>query len=185
MRTIKLTLFILIFIVASSSAYAKSASETAIDYFNTLKDKDYNGAAAYFDPSALDDFRQMMSFINEVPAEGQQSFFKAFFGPESTKESVSKLSNSEFFSYFLRAVMTQAEAVGGLDFNGMEVLGEVMEGSDVSHVVTRNRVSVGEIELEAMEVVSFKNNGKEWKALMSGKMKGMASQLRAALRRQL
>ena len=80
--------------------------------------------------------------------------------------------------------MAQAEAAGGLNFDGMEVLGEVKEGANVAHVVMRNRVSVGEIEIEAMEVVSFKKVGKDWKALLSGKMKGLANQLRTAFNRR-
>ncbi|MDH3974922.1 MAG: hypothetical protein OEV42_11645 [Deltaproteobacteria bacterium] len=182
MKIIKITLLLIVF--SSTSVYAKNASETAKDYFNRLKKKDYNGAASYFDPNALNEFRQMLSFINEIPAEGQKGFLEAFFGAGATKESVSKLSNSDFFSSFLKAVMSQAEAAGGINFDGMEVLGEVLEGSNISHVVTRNRVSMGEIEMEAMEVVSFKKNGKEWKALLSGKMKGMARQLRAVIKQQ-
>lgn len=59
--------------------------------------------------------------------------------------------------------------------------GAGLGGKDVAHVVTRNKVSVGEIEVEAMEVVSFRKVGSEWKALMLGKIKGLASQLKAAL----
>ena len=151
---------IAILLLSSSPSFAKSASETAIDYFYTLQQKDYNRAATFFDPAALGEFRQMMSFANEIPAEGQQEFFTAFFGPEANRESVAKLSDASFFASFLRATMSQAEAVGGVNFEKMEILGEVMEGKDVAHVVARNKVSVGEIELEAMEVVSFKKSAK-------------------------
>ncbi|TPW17947.1 MAG: hypothetical protein FD130_457 [Halothiobacillaceae bacterium] len=126
----------------------------------------------------------MMDFIYEIPAEKQLHFLDTFFGAGATKESVSKLSDKEFFASFLGAAMAQAEAVGGINFGAMEVLGEVKEGNDIAHVVTRTKVSVGEVEVEAMEVVSFKKSGDSWKALMSGKMKGMANQLRAALTQQ-
>jgi len=52
-----------------------------------------------------------------------------------------------------------------------------------SHVVTRNKVTVGEVDVEALEVVSFKRIGSEWKALLSGRSKGLANQLKATLRR--
>lgn len=182
MKIIKVALLLLIF--SNTSAYAKNATETAVDYFDMLKKKNYSAAATYFDPQALKEFREMMSFINEMPAEGRQGFIEAFFGQGATKESVSKLSNSDFFSSFLKAIMKQAEKAGGINFDNMEVLGEVMEGSQIAHVVSRNKISMGGMELETMEVVSFKKNGKEWKALLSGKIKGMASQLRAAINRQ-
>ncbi|MBI1919445.1 MAG: hypothetical protein HYS23_00025 [Geobacter sp.] len=161
--------------------FAKTASETATEYFNTLQQKDYARTATFFDPAALGEFRQMMSFMNEIPEEGQQEIFTALFGPQASRESVAKLSDANFFASFLRATMAQTEAVGGINFGKMEILGEVKEGKDVAHVVTRNKVSVGEIEVEAMEVVSFRKIGSEWKALMSGKIKGIASQIKAAL----
>ena len=173
-----------ILLLSSSPAFAKTVSETADDYFNTLKQKDYNRAATFFDPAALGEFRQIMSFVNEIPDEGQQQFYTLFFGPKASRESITKLSDADFFASFLRATMAQAETVGGVNFETMEILGEVMEGKDVAHVVTRNKVSVGEVELEAMEVVSFKKIGSEWKALLSGKIKGLASQMKAALQRQ-
>jgi hypothetical protein len=173
---------IIILLLSSSTSFAKTPSETATDYFNVLKQKDYNRAATFFDPAALREFRQMMSFVNEIPDEGQQEFFTTFFGPEANKESIGKLSDANFFASFLGATIGLAETAGGVNFGKMEILGEVMEGKDVAHVVTRNKVSVGEVELEAMEVVSFKRIGSKWKVLMSGKIKGVASQLKAALR---
>lgn len=76
--------------------------------------------------------------------------------------------------------MKQAEAAGGLNFDGIEILGEVKEGDDITHLVTRTTVSVGAIDMEAMEVVSLKKSGDEWRILMSGKIKGLPQQLRAA-----
>lgn len=181
MNFIKFALIFLLFLV--SSVYAKTATETAADYFNVLKQKNYTAAVKYFDPMALDDFRQTMSFIYEIPAEAKQEFFQVFFGPGANQESILKLSDTEFFASFLRAVMAQAEAAGKINIKGMEILGEVMEGSDIAHIVTRNRASVGEIYMESMEVVSFKRKGNEWKLLMSGKIKGMANQLRATFSR--
>jgi len=172
-----------ILLLLSSSAFAKTASEMATEYFGTLQQKDYGRAATFFDPAALGEFRQIMSFVNEISDEGQQQFYTIFFGPEANRQSTGKLSDADFFAAFLRATMAQAEKLGGVNFEKMEILGEVMEGKDVAHVVTRNKVSVGEVEVEAMEVISFKKIGSDWKALLSGKIKGMANQLKATLRR--
>ena len=181
MKTITFALIALV--IASTSAYAKSAAETTQDYFNALKQKDYGSAATYFDPAALNDFRRMMGFMFELPAEQQQKIFPAFFGQQATAESVAKLSDTAFFAAFLGAVMAQAESAGGVNFDGMQVIGEVAEGPDLMHVVTRNQVTAGEMKVETMEVVSFRKDGKQWKALLSGKIKGMANQLRAAFSR--
>jgi len=175
---------IAILMLAGGTVSAKTASETATEYFGTLQQKDYDGAAKYFDPAALGEFRQMMSFVSELGEDVQTMYYTTFFGEGATKDSVTKLSDALFFATFLRSVMAQADAAGGINFDKMEVLGEVMEGKDVAHVVTRNKVSVGEIEVEAMDVASFRKIGEEWKALMSGRLKGMPVQLKAALRRR-
>jgi hypothetical protein len=91
------------------------------------------------------------------------------------------MSDSEFFASFLRAALSQAQALGKVNFEDLEILGEVMEGPDVAHVVTRNKLSVGDFEVEGMEVVSCKKRGDEWKLLVSTQMKGLANQIRSAL----
>ncbi|MRR54892.1 MAG: hypothetical protein EG822_10345 [Deltaproteobacteria bacterium] len=180
----KIVQFVLVILLLSSSlVYANTASETATEYFSTLKQKDYRRAATFFDPAALGEFRQMMGFVQEIPDEGQQQFYTIFFGPEANKESIAKLTDADFFASFLRATIAQAETLGGVNFGKMEVLGEVKEGKDVAHVVTRNKITVGEVDVEALEVISFKRIGNEWKALLSGKIKGLASQLKSTLLR--
>tara|TARA_R110002049_G_scaffold124997_25_gene280597 strand:- start:4029 stop:4400 length:372 start_codon:yes stop_codon:yes gene_type:complete len=85
----------------------------------------------------------------------------------------------EFFASIFNFVMQQADQAGGINFEGVEILGEVKEGDNIAHLVTRNRVSVGEMEVEAMEVVSLKKNGEDWRMLMAGNIKGLPAQLNA------
>jgi hypothetical protein len=177
----KLFLIMTVLLLTCSTVFAKSASETATDYFSVLRQKDYDRAAAFFDPNALGAFRQMMSFMSEIPKEAQEEVYTTFFGAGANKESIAKMSNARFFASFLRFIMASADEAGGLKFGKVDILGEVMEGKDVAHVVTRSNVSVGDIEVEAMEVVSFKKHGKEWKTLLSGNIKGLANQLKKSL----
>lgn len=181
MKFLKLAL--IIFALLPVTGLAKNAPETAADYYEALKVKDYKTAAEFFDPAALKEFREMMGFLLTLPEQTTQPVNEAFFGPGATNETIAKLSDLDYFSTFLRSIMTQAEAVGALNFDGMEILGEVSEGKDVSHVVTRNKVTAGEIHIEAMEIISLKKRGKVWKVMLSGKLKGIANQLRTALNR--
>lgn len=173
----------MVLLFTSLNAFAKTPSEVAANYYGALKQKDYVAAAKFFAPSALAEFRQNLAFMNELP-DGGGKFFGTFFGAGASKESVGKLSNVDFFAAFMRAVMAQAETVGGANFGKMEILGEVPEGKDKVHVLSRNRVSVGELEMESMDVASVALVDGEWKMLMSGKIKGMAAQLKAALKRK-
>ncbi len=168
-------------ILSSSSVYGATPTETTEAFFKQLQKGDFDAAAAFFDPSALTEFRHSLGVIDTAPPVAQQQFREAFFGAGATAQSIAALSDMEFFASFLRAALAQAEAQGRVNFDGMEVLGEVMEGSDVAHVLTRNRLMVGDVEVEGMEVVSCKKRGDEWKLLVSTQMKSLANQIRSAL----
>jgi len=179
MKIIRMTFAVLL--LSSGLVYGATAPETTAAFYAQLQKGDFEAAAGYFDPPALTEFRQSLNIINEAPPAAQQQFREAFFGAGATADSIAKLSDADFFSSFLRTALSQAEALGKVNFDNMEILGGVMEGPDVAHVVVRNRVSVGEMEVEGMEVVSCKKRGDEWKLLVSTQMKGLANQIRAAL----
>ena len=169
----------LLLLAFGSSVQAQTATDTVSSYFGALQNGDFTETASYFDPAALKSFREAMGFMSELPADAKTQFFSMFFGEGATEEAIADLSDSAFFAKFFGAVMAQAQAAGGINFDNMEVLGQVMEGTDVAHVVTRNKVSVGEIEMESMEVVSVKQTSGAWRLLLSAEMKGLAAQLRA------
>ena len=161
-------------------SYAETAIERANLYFKDLESYQFSRAAAHFDPEQLKEFTSMMGFYKEIPDEAQSQFLAVFFGQGATIAQVEELNDVDFFASIFRFIMNQAEAAGGLNFDGMEILGEVPEGNDVAHLVTRNRVSVGQIKMESMEVVSLRKNGNEWRVMLSGKIKGIPAQLKSA-----
>lgn len=165
----------------AAPARAQTPSELAASYFAVLQKEDYKTAASFFEPGTLTEFRAMMGFLKELPDKLAGDVFTQFFGDGQTKKSVSAMSDLDFFAHFLGGVMTQAKAFGDVILDQMEVIGEVPEGKEVVHVLTRSRAKLGEVEIEGMEVISFRLVDGKWKALLSGKMKGMAAQLKAAL----
>lgn len=164
-----------------SPACAQTPSELTTSYFTLLQKEDYKTAAAYFENRTLTEFRAMMGFLKELPEKLSADVYPQFFGEGQTKETVAAMSDLDFFAHFLSGVMGQAKAFGDVILDNLEVLGEVPEGKDVIHVLTRSRAKMGEMEIEGMEVISFRRVDGKWKALLSGKMKGMAVQLKAAL----
>ncbi|CAA0093151.1 Uncharacterised protein [Halioglobus japonicus] len=171
---------ILLAILVTNVAWAETASDRALEYFSDINNRNFSAAAGHFDPAQLKEFRTTMEFYKGLPPEAQTQFVQTFFGPSQTVESISAVSDVEFFSGIFNFIMQQADQVGGMNFEGVEILGEVKEGDNIAHLVTRNRVSVGEIDVEAMEVVSLKKNGDDWSMLMSGSIKGLPAQLNAA-----
>ncbi len=77
--------------------------------------------------------------------------------------------------------MGQVAMLGQLDFQSMDVLGSIPEGDDVRHVVIRTKIAVGEMTVEEMEVVSYKETEAGWKIQLQGKIKGMAQQMKATM----
>lgn len=169
-----------IVLLLTSAVCAETPAERAKVYFSDIENRNFAAAAGHFDPDHLKEFRVMMGFYKEIPPKAQSQFIQTFFGADQTVEKLEKIDDVEFFTGVFNFIMRQADAAGGLSFDGLEILGEVKEGKDISHLVTRNRISVGEIEIEAMEVVSLKKVGSEWRIMMSGKIKGLPDQLKAA-----
>jgi hypothetical protein len=175
-NSLKLVFVLLVF--ATAPAYAKSASETAKEFYNLLKQNNYSAAAEYYDPAALREFRKLMSFENEIPEGRRKIYFKTFFVPALTDDSISTLSDHDFFVSFWRGILTSERFSGEIKFDDVKILGVVMEGEDLAHVVIRNRISVAEHEVESVEVTTFGKFGSQWKVKMSGKLKVIALTLR-------
>ena len=178
-RTVRTALAALF--LSYAAAFGATAKDTTTTFYAHLQDRDFATAATLFDPASLTEFRQSLEVIDDAPPTAQQQFREAFFGDGATAESVAKLSDAEFFSSFLRAAVEQTEAFGKVDFDRIDILGEVPEDPDLAHVVVRNRVVVGDSEVEGMEVVTCRKRGDEWKLLPSTEMQGLANQIRAAL----
>jgi hypothetical protein len=163
------------------SATAETPEAITESYFQLLQQSEWRQVADLYSPTALKDFREMMAFLTELPDEVSGEVLANFFGADATQESVAAMSDPEYFAVFLGAMMAQASQVGQLDFTEIEVLGTVPEGDAVRHVLTRTHIKLGEVAMESMEVISLEQVDNAWKILMQGKMKGMASQLKAAL----
>ncbi len=111
----------------------------------------------------------MLDFGDALPKEEAKQFYLTFFGEHASEETVSEMSDLDFFSQFLSFTTKQVEAAGEISFHKLEILGEIPEGDTIMHVLTRSNISVGDIEVESMEVISFRKIEGEWKALLSGK----------------
>ena len=170
-----------LFFLFTAPALAAEPEELTKAYFKMLSQQQWDEIAKLYDPVSLKEFRETMSFLAEVPDEAAARVLGGFFGPGATKASVQALSDQAFFSFFLRGIMAQAAQLGELDIRKVQVLGSVAEGDALRHVVARTKIGLGEMSLEAMEVISFKKQGDRWAILMQGKFKGLVPRLKKAL----
>ena len=164
--------------IACGPAFGKSASDTAKDFYDFLKQGNYSAAAKYYDPAALREFRELMSFEQDIPVEKRNIYFQTFFIPPLTEGSVSALSDQDFFVSFWRGILASERFFGEIKYDDVNILGIVMEGENLAHVVIRNRITVAEDDVESVEVTTFGKVGDQWKVKMSGKLKAIALTLR-------
>ncbi len=168
----------IIFFLCVTPAFGDSLEDAVNEYFVIMQSGDFRGAGELFDPEELESFRQSLEFLAQAPLASQEQFYEQLFGPGSTAESVSALSDSEFFESFFSLAMAQ---LSGLEIERLEYLGHVMEGPDVAHAVTRLTASVSDARFTKLSVASFVRRGYQWKMMMSGDIRSIATQVRKAV----
>ena len=177
----KRTFLIFVMTVAMAPAFADTVEEATERYFRIMESGDYAATAALFDPNELKRFRSSLEFLATLPNASQAEIYGAFFGAGSTVESVSELSDVEFFASFFAFAMAQSGVAELMRGAKTEYLGHVMEGDNVAHAVTRISVSSSEFESENMSVASFVRRDGQWKMKMSGDIRGVAENIRRAI----
>lgn len=175
-------LYLLIVPVAGGALAAATPEEVTKQYFALVQEKKWDEVASLYAPSALADFREAMSFLLELPPETSAEVLSTFFGPEATRESVTGMSDADFFASFVRLMMSQMPETNSIDFGAVEVLGSIPEGETLRHVVVRSKVGVGAVAIEALEVVSYRREKDRWGMLLQGKISGLAEQMKEALK---
>lgn len=130
-------------------------------------------------PEALAKLRAMLLPLakHENGAELRQKLL----GANSVAE-VEALDDAALFERFLRSMMglsPEIQSIMGTAETGM--VGHVMEGPDIAHVVYRLRLRVEGMTFTKLEVMSLQRAGSEWKVLLKGDVEGMVE----AIRRQI
>lgn len=174
--------FIAIFFLSMNClAIEKSASDTAREFYDLLKQENYSTAATYYSPGALREFRQLMNFENELARTQKQFFFEEYFEPDLNDASAKNLSDTDFMAAFLNGMLTSDNFSQMLNYNKVDILGEITERSDLAHVLVRQWISLGGHKMEVVEVTSFNKVGGDWKIRMTGRLKGVAIMIRQQL----
>lgn len=164
-------------LITASTLLAVSPEEVAEQYFDALKKEQWDEVAGFFHPDALGQFREMMSFINELPPEAEAAI-APLFGEGVSAEDLAKMSDKEFFTSIFRNMMSQVQAMGSVEFKAFDVIGSIPENDD-RHVLARTTASVSGIDMDKMEVLSLSPMGEDnWGLKLQGEMKGMAEQMK-------
>jgi hypothetical protein len=135
--------------------------------------------AALMHPEALDDFRSMLLPVAEAAhRKGQSEQLLTLFHGVETMEGLRNLDSKSFFAAFLTGVSEVipqfAQAMRGMT---AEVLGHVMEGGDIAHIVYRGSVALEGATIKKVAVISMKGTDQGWGMLLTGDIENMARML--------
>lgn len=166
---------------------ADSPEAAATAYMTALKQNKVDEFVAMMHPDALAQFKKMMMPVVILAAEKdkEKQVMQLFKGVADPK-ALAALSPADVFKAFYNGLLAMIpnlrEALAG---SKMQVLGHVNEGSDMAHVVYRATMKVGQIDVEKVEVMSFKKHDGKWMALLGGNLEGLAAQIRRQMTQTL
>jgi hypothetical protein len=161
-------------LVAADLTPEMSAEQVAAESYARMRAGEWESAAETFDPAALKQFRGMMAPILEGPVG--EAMATMFFGEGKTGRDLAKMSDTAFFSGFMRNVSGGV----GAKLQGQQILGSVPEGADRQHLVTRATAEAMGVRMTQMEVVTLNRTSQGWRLALSGELEGMAQALRRA-----
>jgi ABC-type transporter MlaC component len=180
MKTKLLLLLLSLFVSLSFARAAETPESAASTMLEALKQGDLTQFAGKMHPDALASFQKMMLPIAEAAGEdpkGQQ-FTQVFMGGKGVAE-LRKSTPNEFFQIFMGGLMKNVPQMAAMMRGSKaQVLGHVMEGPDVAHVVARMQMGTDTLSITKMSVTSLRKDGEQWKGLLSGEIEGMAATLK-------
>lgn len=166
--------------VTTTAAQGVSPGEVSRELLATYKNLDLDRTAQLMHPEALGRLQAMVVEIASLDSTGSMAMM---FSGETDPQTIADLYPEEAFVRFMTAIIEVQPEIGQALRNlEAEMLGHVIEGDSLAHVVTRNRISMMGIEMHQMEVISLKRHGEGWLALLSGDISNMAEAVRARLR---
>lgn len=162
---------------ANRVAAYETPEQVAQAYVDAIRSKGMTAVPAFMHPEELERFRQMLVpvLVSDTPIAA--NLRTALFGPGSTAGSVQSMDSEQFMGGVKAFAQEQMNAMN-VNVGRSSILGIVKEG-DVVHLVTRNTVGAGPLQLTQLEVVSLQPYRDSWRLLLSGKLEGMARALEA------
>ena len=164
-----------------SLAQQPSPEALAQQQLDAVNRGDWAAYAANMHPKSLGRLQEMMVPIIDLTASksarASDEMRSVLFGGRSAEE-LKAMSPKEFFEIFMSSVTKFPGMADALKNARGEILGQVKEGENTVHIVTRTTTSIPGIPVfSKMEVMSFEREGDRWKGLLSGEMELQLGQL--------
>jgi hypothetical protein len=173
MKTMLRALPALLVLAFAPALTAQATPEAVVQrYFDSFRTGDYAGNVALMHPEALQSMKETMSGLVALPGAAEEPGFQEMFGV-STIAEFNQLDPAVLFERIIRSQLEDPEMREIMSGSQTTVLGHVMEGDSVAHVVYRMRMTVGEMEMDQVQVAPLKRADGEWRVLLTGSLAGM------------
>ena len=172
-------LMVAVLAAAPGLAAQETPEQVVQRYFDTFRTGDYAGNVALMHPEALASMKETMSGLASLPGAAEDPQFQVMFGVSSMEE-FNRLTPAALFERILRSQLDNPEMKQMLSSAQTTVLGHVMEGDTVAHVVYRMRMSVGEMNVDQVQVAPVKRADGQWRVLLAGSFAGMMNAVPSA-----
>jgi hypothetical protein len=159
----------------------ESAQQVTMRFIDAMRANDWQGVAVLMHPVALHQLREFLGVLLEAP--NAESMRRELLGV-STAAEAKALSDTAMFVALLR-LSTKSPEMGDLFRSAkMQILGQVNEGRDTTHVVYRMQMTLEGTPVTTMDVFSLARSPVGWRGLLKGDMAAFAAAIRAAIQRQ-
>lgn len=181
MRTAVLLLVLAAPLPAPTWAQARSESpqQVARHFMQAVQAGDWTGMAALMHPAALRQLRELLTVLVEAPKA--DDIRQQLLGVSTIAEARA-LSDTALFAALMRRTTQQSAGLADVLRSAQtEILGQVDEGRDTTHVVYRMTMTVEGAPVTKMDVMSLARSPDGWRGLLKGDISALAAAIRTAI----
>jgi len=140
----------------------------------SLARKDADAFTRDVHPEALAAFRtNVVRILEQSATPDQRAQGLKFFGGARSVDELKKMPAERVFVSYMRGVFGRMPSAPGLRITN-SVIGEVLEGDALAHIVYRSRVASAKESVANVTVLSLRRTPGGWKALLDGDLQGLA-----------
>lgn len=140
----------------------------------SLARKDADAFTRDVHPEAIAAFRtNVVRILEQSATPDQRAQGLRFFGGARSLDELKKMPAERVFVAYMRGVFGRMPSAPELRITNA-VIGEVLEGDALAHIVYRSRVASPKESVANVTVLSLRRSPGGWKALLDGDLQGLA-----------
>lgn len=163
---------------AAAQAPAETPEQVAQQYLQATRDTDWARVAGLLHPDALAQLHGFFAPILQCQTPEAAEARRQIFGITSSVQAARTSDSALAVSLFRGAAGGQRGMASVLRTARLQVLGDVPEGRDTVHVVSRLSLTYDSLQVTEMEVVSLARSGPTWRVLLKSDFTALAVALR-------